>query len=85
MKFFWGVASGQSGILCTTKTEAVVLYVRIEKAPVESGSTEPAPVRQAVEPGAAFQYTFVLAILGFWDGVSGVRQVIGIHPFPYVP
>jgi len=37
MKFFWRVDSGQSGTFCTTKTETVVLYVRIEKAPVENG------------------------------------------------
>ena len=74
----------QLGIFRTPKTKAVVFYIGIKKTAVESGCAESASVGQTVAPGAAFQHTFVFAVLRFRDGVAGMRQVIGVHPFPYV-
>ena len=73
------------GISGAAKTKAVVFHLWVEKTAVERRCAEPASVRQTVEPGTPFQHALVFAIFRFRNRVAGVRQVIGVHPFPDVP
>ena len=71
-------------VFSATESETIIFHFRGEKAPVKSRGAQPTTVWKAVEPGAAFQYPFVLAILCPCDRVSWMRKVVTIHPFPHI-